>query len=49
MPFADYEDFDACVLANGDKDDPKGYCAAIMRAVEKGVILLADGLKALTR
>jgi len=34
MPFADYEDFDACVRANGDKNDPEAYCAAIKREVE---------------
>lgn len=33
-PFAGYEDFDACVAANGDKDDPEAYCATIMRNVE---------------
>lgn len=34
MPFADYEDFDACVRDNSDKDDPKAYCAEIKRQVE---------------
>lgn len=33
MPFAGYEDFDACVRANSDKDDPDAYCAAIKREV----------------
>lgn len=35
MPFAGYANFDACVAANSDKDDPEAYCATIMRAVEK--------------
>jgi hypothetical protein len=34
MPFAGYEDFDACVAANQDAEDPDAYCAALMRAVE---------------
>ena len=34
MPFADYEDFAGCVRANGDKDDPEAYCAAVKRKVE---------------
>jgi hypothetical protein len=34
MPFGEYEDFDACVAANGDKADPKAYCAAIKRDTE---------------
>jgi len=34
MPFADYKDFDACVAANKDKDDPEAYCASIKREVE---------------
>lgn len=28
-PFADYNDFDACVRANSDKQNPKAYCAQI--------------------
>jgi len=32
--FADYEDFDACVRANSDKEDPEAYCASIKRQVE---------------
>ena len=32
--FADYDDFDACVRANSDKDDPEAYCASIKREVE---------------
>ena len=35
VPFAGFKDFAACVKANQSKDDPKGYCATIMRAVEK--------------
>jgi hypothetical protein len=34
MPFADYENFDQCVQQNADKEDPKAYCATIMRNVE---------------
>ncbi len=34
MPFAGYKDFDACVKANSDKDDPKAYCAEIKRRAE---------------
>lgn len=34
MPFAGYQDFDACVAANQDKDDPQAYCATIMRDAE---------------
>ena len=41
VPFAGYKDFAACVAANGDKSDPKGYCANIMRQVEKGVTPIA--------
>jgi len=33
-PFGDYKDFDDCVAKNGDKEDPKGYCAAIQKKVE---------------
>lgn len=29
MPFAGFEDFDACVKANQDKSDPEAYCASI--------------------
>lgn len=31
MPIGPYEDFDECVEANQDKDDPEGYCAEIER------------------
>jgi len=34
-PFAGYENFDACVAQNSDKEDPKAYCAAIKLQVEK--------------
>jgi len=34
MPFGKYADFDACVKANRDKDDPQAYCAALMRMIE---------------
>ena len=33
-PFAGYKDFNECVSRNRDKDDPKAYCAEIMRRVE---------------
>jgi hypothetical protein len=33
-PFAGYADFADCVAKNSDKDDPKAYCATIMRNVE---------------
>jgi len=29
-----YPDFNACVDANADKDDPEGYCAALQDATE---------------
>src|SRR3989304_2772720 len=35
-PFAGYDDFDACVAANGDKADPRGYCATVKARVEGG-------------
>lgn len=35
-PFAGYEDFDACVAANQDKDDPEAYCGKIKHQVEDG-------------
>jgi len=41
MPFAGYDDFDACVSANSDKDDPDAYCAVIKREVE-GEAALSD-------
>ena len=44
MPFAGYEDFAACVAANGDKDDPKAYCGALEAAHKahlKGAFRLA--------
>jgi len=40
--FADYEDFDACVAANSDKDDPEAYCASIKRTVEGEADALRD-------
>jgi len=33
-PFAGYENFDACVAANQDKDDPSAYCGAIKHQAE---------------
>lgn len=41
-PFADYENFDSCVAANSDKDDPEAYCAEIQRRAEKQKTL--DGM-----
>lgn len=35
MPFAGYADMAACVAANGDKNDPNAYCAALMHETEK--------------
>jgi hypothetical protein len=43
MPFGpdcEYEDIDACVAANGDKDDPEAYCATLMEETEESC---ADG------
>jgi len=34
MPFAGYDDFDDCVSANSDQDDPDDYCDVIKREVE---------------
>lgn len=34
LPFGEYEDFDDCVSKNGDKDDPKAYCAYIKNKIE---------------
>lgn len=34
MPFANYDDFESCVRANSDKDNPEAYCATIKRQVE---------------
>lgn len=33
MPFGKYENFDACVEANGDKEDPSAYCAVVEKKV----------------
>jgi hypothetical protein len=35
----EYEDFDACVAANSDKNDPDAYCAAIKRQIEGAAAL----------
>ena len=37
----EYENYDACVADNQDKDDPEAYCAAIKRSVE-GAAALSD-------
>lgn len=39
MPFAGYEDFAACVAANGDKADPKAYCGALQAQAEKRFVV----------
>lgn len=41
MPFGEYENFDACVSSNSDKDDPEAYCAAVKRKIE-GESALSD-------
>lgn len=33
-PFAEYENMEDCIAQNSDKDDPAGYCASVMRAIE---------------
>jgi hypothetical protein len=48
MPFGDYEDFEACVAANSDKDDPEAYCAAIKRQIEGAAALSETDRKAIT-
>ena len=35
MPFAGYKNFDECLKKNRGKNNPKAYCATIMRAVER--------------
>ncbi|QCC57356.1 hypothetical protein [Natrinema thermotolerans] len=42
MAFAGYDDFEACVRAHSDKDDPKAYCATIKRQVEGQSVEFAD-------
>jgi hypothetical protein len=49
MPFADYDDFDACVAANQDVNDPEAYCAAIKRKIEGEAALSESEAKALER
>jgi len=34
MPFASYKNFADCVAKNKNKNNPKAYCATIMRKVE---------------
>ena len=34
MPFGEYSDFDDCIAKNGNKSDPKAYCAAIKKQIE---------------
>lgn len=40
-PFAGYKNFDDCVAKNQDKEDPKGYCASVMRKVEGGETIMS--------
>jgi len=47
MPFAGYEDWDACVVDNSDKNNPEAYCAAIQREVEGEKSMNDIALKAL--
>lgn len=46
-PFAGYKDFEACVAANQDKDNPEAYCGKIKHQVEDGkqssLQITADG------
>ena len=38
MPFGsncEYENFDACVMANSDKDNPEAYCSTLMERTEE--------------
>jgi hypothetical protein len=37
VPFAGYENFDACVSANGDKGDAKAYCGYVKHRAEGGL------------
>ena len=46
MPFAGYENFDACVAANSDKADAKAYCGQIQADAEKAA--RQDALKRFT-
>jgi len=41
-PFADYADFDACVAANQDKEDPEAYCASIKNKAEGETVKLPE-------
>ncbi len=41
-PFAGYQDFSACLAANGDKDDPAAYCGAIQATVEGKALSVAQ-------
>lgn len=45
-PFAGYADFDACVAANQDKDDPEAYCGRIQADAEKARIYVKDPSRA---
>ena len=40
MPVGEYKDFDECVAANQDADDPEAYCASI--EAQMGLWVIAD-------
>jgi hypothetical protein len=46
-PFGGYENFDACVAANKDKNDPKAYCGYLKHEIEKADLIYKkeDGKK----
>jgi len=46
MPFAGYDDFDACVADNSDKGNPEAYCAVIKRETEGKEAMTDDELQA---
>lgn len=48
MPFAGYDDFEACVAANSDKRSPDAYCAAIKRQIEGAAALSESDREAIT-
>ena len=41
-PFGPYEDFEACVADNQDKEDPEAYCAALEEAIETAESKVAE-------
>jgi ribosomal protein S27AE len=44
-PFAGYTDFDSCVKANSDKDDPEAYCGSIKHKVEGAKTAQSPGVE----